>query len=292
MTDVIAIPITSWDRPCSMDQQQEAIRALESGSVLLFPQLRFPIQDAEERLLSPAIAGESKNVSLDPASGILRGSDAGEAEQMQLRAMMMRCATLSKALICNLFPQYEAQLQQARTSYRPIEVAGRETSWRKDDTRLHVDSFPSAPTRGKRILRVFCNVHPRGQNRTWRLGESFQDVAQRFVRTIPKPVWGSSTALNFLGITKSRRSPYDHYMLQLHDRMKADTSYQSQAKQKLYEFPPGTTWIVFTDQVSHAAMGGQYLLEQTFHLPVQSMMNASRSPLRILENLLGRQLTN
>jgi hypothetical protein len=292
MTDVIAIPITRWDQPCSMDAQQDAVRALESGSVLLFPQLPFPVQEGEVRLLSPAVAGESKNVSLDPASGTLRGSDADEAEQQVLRGMMMRFATLSRTLICNLFPHYEAQLQQARTSYRPIEVAGRESSWRKDDTRLHVDSFPSAPTQGKRILRLFCNVNPGGQSRTWRLGESFQDVARRFVGTIPKPIWGSSTALNMLGITKSRRSPYDHYMLQLHDRMKADTTYQSEVKQRLYEFPPGSTWIVFTDQVSHAAMGGQYLLEQTFHLPVQSMMNAAQSPLRILENLLGRQLTN
>jgi len=79
-------------------------------------------------------------------------------------------------------------------------------------------------------------------------------------------------------------------MLRLHDRMKADLTYQSEAVQRLYEFPTGSTWIVFTDQVSHAAMSGQYALEQTFHLPVHAMLDPSQSPLRILERLLGQQL--
>jgi hypothetical protein len=80
-------------------------------------------------------------------------------------------------------------------------------------------------------------------------------------------------------------------MLQLHDRMKADSDYQSQADQTTYDFPAGGTWMTFTDQVSHAAMAGQYVLEQTFFLPVASMMNQSKSPLRVLECLTGQRLT-
>jgi hypothetical protein len=91
-------------------------------------------------------------------------------------------------------------------------------------------------------------------------------------------------------ITKSRRSAYDHFMLQLHDRMKADLEYQSGPNQSAYDFPAGSTWMAFTDQVAHAAMTGQHLLEQTFYLPVRSMMDESKSPLRILERLSGREL--
>jgi hypothetical protein len=80
-------------------------------------------------------------------------------------------------------------------------------------------------------------------------------------------------------------------MLQLHDRMKADPEYQAGAEQIAYDFPPGSTWIVFTDQVSHAAMAGQHLLEQTFYLPVTAMLDQTKSPLRILERLTGRALT-
>jgi len=156
---------------------------------------------------------------------------------------------------------------------------------------LHVDSFPSAPVQGKRILRVFSNVNPDGKCRHWRLGESFEYIAKRFLPSMPGPVWGSSRLLQWCGITKSRRSVYDHFMLQLHDRMKADLAYQSSGDQIDFEFPPGSTWIAFADQVSHAVMSGQYLLEQTFYLPVTSMLDPSRSPLQILERLSGRKLT-
>ena len=72
--------------------------------------------------------------------------------------------------------------------------------------------------------------------------------------------------------------------------MKADLAYQAQAPQSRHEFMPGDTWLVFTDQVSHAAMDGQYALEQTFYLPVHAMRDPSRSPLRVLERLLERRL--
>lgn len=291
MTEIIALPIDRWDRPSLTTERQDVILALEAGKVLFFPRLRFAIMGDETKLLSSTITGRAKNISLDPARGTIRGSQAGETESGLLRSMMTRFAVMSAALLHNLLPSYEADLRQARTSYRPIEIAGRSSSWRKDDTRLHIDSFPSSPTQGKRILRVFANVNPHGRPRTWRIGEPFENVARRYLPLIPRPIRGSELALELLGITKSRRSPYDHYMLHLHDWMKADQAYQAQAAQRYFEFPAASTWAVFTDQVSHAAVSGQYALEQTFHLPVQAMLDPSQSPLRVLERLLGRQLT-
>ncbi len=290
MTEVVSLPIASWDYPYSMAQQERALRALERGSVLLFPLLQFSMQESEQRLLSARIAGDGKNISLNPANGTLRGVNTDAAQMKPLRGMMQRFATFSKILLQNLFPHYESGLQQARTSYRPIEIAGRSTSWRKDDTRLHVDNFPSSPTQGKRILRVFTNINPHGQTRRWRLGEPFESVARRYLPTLPKPIWGASHALKLLGATKSRRSDYDHFMLRLHDHMKADLTYQLESSQTTHDFQSGSTWMVFTDQVSHAAMNGQYALEQTFHLPVDCMQDASRAPLRVLERLLDRKL--
>jgi hypothetical protein len=80
-------------------------------------------------------------------------------------------------------------------------------------------------------------------------------------------------------------------MLQLHDRGKLDDAYQREAKRERIDFPPGSTWLCFTDQVLHAALGGQYLLEQTFLLPPTAMRYPERSPLRTLERLTGRALT-
>ena len=44
-------------------------------------------------------------------------------------------------------------------------------------------------------------------------------------------------------------------------------------------FAPGTTWLCFSDQVMHAAVSGQFMLEQTIHLPVAALYDPARSPL-------------
>lgn len=287
MTEIVSLPIEHWDQACSAQQQDTAVQALEGGSVVLLPHLAFPLDDGERRFLDPRLADAGKNISLNPATGALQGS----RESLEpLRGMVERYAKCSATLLRQLLPGYLPAIQTGRTSFRPVEVEGRTTSWRKDDTRLHVDSFPSSPTQGRRILRLFTNVHPEGRPRTWRLGDSFESVARHYLPSLHRPVWGTSALLQALGITKSRRSAYDHFMLQLHDQMKADATYQAQAPQHTQQFAPGSSWLVYTDQVSHAAMAGQHLFEQTFYLPIEGMRDASTSPLRVLERLLKREL--
>lgn len=290
MTDILALSLASWSPRPTAGEQQQALDALEGGAVLFLPQLRFALDDDEARVLSPALAGQSKNISFDPASGQLRGASADEADLQRLKRVMARFAASTRSLLEQLLPHYATALQQARTSFRPQEIAGRPTSWRKDDTRLHVDSFPSSPTQGRRLLRVFSNINPHGADRHWRLGEPFEAAARRFAPTLRPPLPGSAALLQALGITKSRRSAYDHYMLQLHDRMKADAAYQTEVAQRPHAFPAGSSWMVYTDLVSHAAMRGQYALEQTYQLPVSAMYQPSKAPLRQLERVLGREL--
>jgi len=292
MTTVINIPLTDWNQQCLTATQEHALHALEEGNVLFFPQIGFSIGETEAKLLNPStMFAKSKNISLDVATGRLGGTGLDEVTAKPLQAMMQRFSKCSNDLILSLLPHYKKDLVQARTSFRPVDVEGRSTSWRKDDTRLHVDSFPSSPVQDRRILRVFCNINPHGRNRSWKLGEPFESVAKRYLPFIPAPIWGSSQLLCLFRVTKSRRSAYDHFMLQLHDLMKADFQYQSEINHTTYDFPAGSTWMTFTDQVSHAAMTGQYLLEQTFYLPVASMMDQSKSPLRVLERLTGQKLT-
>jgi hypothetical protein len=203
---------------------------------------------------------------------------------------MQRFSDAAMALVTDVCPAYRARIERRRASFRPAEIAGRQTTWRKDDTRLHVDSFPASPSGGKRILRVFTNVNPEGRARAWRVGDDFEAVASRFVSQLRVPLPGSAQVLRLLHVTKAKRSAYDALMLQLHDRMKADAAFQAHAPQTAIDFPAGSTWMAFTDQVSHAAMAGQYQLEQTFLLPVEAMSDPERSPLRILERLKGRPL--
>ncbi|MGP2690299.1 Kdo hydroxylase family protein, partial [Serratia nevei] len=66
--------------------------------------------------------------------------------------------------------------------------------------------------------------------------------------------------------------------------------YQQRGPQLALAFPPGSSWICFSDQTPHAAMGGQFMLEQTFLLPVNKMQDPQRSPLKVLEQLRGQPL--
>jgi hypothetical protein len=192
--------------------------------------------------------------------------------------------------VAALLPRYAPHLTRARTSLRPQAVGGRAMSWRKDDTRLHVDAFPSRPNHGARILRVFCNVNPRGEERVWRVGEPFEAMAARFLPRLRAQRPGEAAALALLRVTKERRSEYDHLMLGLHDAAKADLDYQRGCTQEEVRFAPGTTWLCFSDQVMHAAMAGQFMFEQTIHLPLAALYDRERSPLATLERLTGRRL--
>jgi hypothetical protein len=288
---IVTLSYSSWSPGIGADTSRELAAQLEVGKVLLLPKLAFELPDCEKKFLDPRWSnGADKNISLENAEGELKGAAGTPAELAELRAMIARFRTGAVTLISLLFPDYEGSLRVARTSFRPVRVEGRTTSWRKDDSRLHVDAFPSRPNRGERILRVFSNVNPATEPRVWRVGSPFADVAAHFLPKIPRPLPGSAAVLQTLHITKSRRSEYDHIMLHLHDSMKADLDYQKNAPQQRVEFPPGSTWICFSDQTSHAAMSGQHMLEQTLHLPVAGLYDSERSPLRILENLTGRAL--
>jgi hypothetical protein len=259
---------------------------LEAGHVVLLPQLGFAVRPPELVHFSPDIA-VAKNVSFDPATGRVGGAAPGDGT---LAEMLRRFSDAAQTLIDDLVPAYRGRVERARASFRPAEIAGRQTTWRHDDTRLHVDSFPASPVQGRRILRLFTNVNPEGRHRSWRLGEPFDDLAVRFGPDLRLPLPLTGSLLRLTGLTKTRRSPYDSLMLQLHDRMKADLDYQKQVPQIRVDFPAASTWIALTDCVSHAAMAGQYQLEQTFLLPIDAMKRPERSPLRVLERIKGRPL--
>jgi hypothetical protein len=281
-------PDTTWaaDGPT---RDVEAV--VEEGRVLSFPRLPFALAEDERRFLDPRWAdAKAKNVSVRWPAGELRGTAAEGADREALRALVVRYAEQSEALVLRLFPHYRGHLRRGNSSFRPAQVANRPTSWRKDDTRLHLDAFPSNPMHGTRLLRVFSNVNPAGAPREWRVGERFEDHARRYLGRIGRPWPGSAWLLQASGITKRRRTEYDHVMLRLHDLAKADPAFQREAPQARVDFAPGTTWVVFSDQVLHAAMGGEHMMEQTFYLEVDCQRHPEASPLRVLERLLQRPL--
>lgn len=268
----------------------EWIAALEAGEVLYFPHLAFPLSAPEQALLKPdLLAPGVRNISLD-ATGRLKGVAGGPEVEAQVAALVGRFAAQARSLCRSLFPAYDAHLRVAPTSLRPTQVSTRKQSVRADDRRLHVDAFPTRPNYGERILRVFTNVNPQGEPRVWRVGEPFEAVARRYLPQARAYHAWQAGLLQALKLTKSLRSEYDHLMLQLHDRMKADEAWQAGSPQLTMPFPSGSTWVCFSDQTVHAAMAGQGMLEQTFHLPVAHQYDPQASPLAILTRLAGRPL--
>jgi hypothetical protein len=278
------------EQPLEPIQQLEAINALEQAQVLFFPKHSFhsPIFSQGHLWTEATLDATHKNISYHYPSerlGKINKSSLNNEVVPLLQGLMHRYAEYAKNLIDKTLPEYSDALLWGRTSFRPAQINQRVSSKRKDDTRLHVDSFSATPVYGNRILRVFANVNPYNEPRIWHLGEPFNEVLARFAPGIPKYQYLAALFLKAIKTTKTLRSPYDHYQIYLHDRMKRDDHYQQTVTKQKVEFPANSTWVVFTDQVSHAALSGQFLLEQTFYLPVAAMKDPTLSPLNHWDNI-------
>jgi hypothetical protein len=87
------------------------------------------------------------------------------------------------------------------------------------------------------------------------------------------------------------RSPYDAFMLHFHDWLKGNREYQENCRKYRFDLPPGSTWLVFTDVVPHAVLGGRLALEQTIIVARDSLGNPELAPSAVLESIAGRVLT-
>ncbi len=126
--------------------------------------------------------------------------------------------------------------------------------------------------------------------RKWLTSDPFEVLAKRFGgKEVPFPRKTLFRSLikgvKKLGLPISLRSPYDTFMLNLHDFLKENEEFQQTCTKNQWEFPPNSCWAVFSDQVSHAAIAGQYALEQTFIVPSSALIHPRTSPLYVLEKL-------
>jgi len=266
---------------------------LERDGVLVLGTEPFQLRPGELALTQRQWGdGRSKNWSYNPQTRELDGVVAGGEAITALRDLMSRYACWARGLIKDYFPAYDDTLEPGRTSLRPRSVQDEPPiSRRKDDRSLHLDAFTSQPVRGRRILRLFCNIDPSGAARAWAIADGgFEDFARRFRSRARRLLPGEAAILEGLALTKCRRTDYDQIMLTMHDAAKRDRDYQRTAPRRFVSFPAGCTWLAFTDQTPHAAVSGQCALEQTFYVPVEALADPAHSPLRSLERLWGAAL--
>jgi hypothetical protein len=80
-------------------------------------------------------------------------------------------------------------------------------------------------------------------------------------------------------------------MLRFHDLLKEDFEYQQTTTKRRLEFPPNTTWLVYTDGVPHSVLSGRYALEQTFIVAPDAQVSQDVTPIRVLERMYGRAMS-
>lgn len=287
-----------------VDQGGAALCAeLEAGNILYFANtpLGFP-QEEREFLLGRKQTSTAfhKNIAYRPAEDRVTGLDKSEdAEAEKLRAILRGYSERAAKFLGDLLPPYAGKWKLDFASYRPLEERGRPARLRARNDLPHVDAFPTRPTNGDRILRFFTNINPQ-RNRVWITSETFETLAPRFTEAIGLPPARSGNAAakalrklaRALHLPGARRSPYDEFMHRCHNAMKEDAKFQESCPKQRWEFSPNSTWVCFTDCVSHAVLEGQYALEQTFLISRHAMVAPQRSPLAVLERLAGHSLTN
>lgn len=281
--------------------KEKFCKELENGNILFFSKcpFDFPKKDIEFLLAQKQTnAAHRKNIAYKPQSDkITNFVKSSDKQQEQLLGVMRGFSHRVTTFLTQLLPPYAGKWRLDYASFRPFQEKGRELRTHARNDLLHVDSFPTRPMHGNRILRFFININP-SESRHWTTTEPFEKLAETFGGShvpFPPDVTGSlihqiKRIVHKLGFPIILRSPYDLFMLELHNFLKENQEFQKNCPKNHWEFPPGSCWIVFTDQVSHAATAGQYALEQTLIIPQQALVTPEKSPLRVLEQFAGRSM--
>ena len=282
-------------------REEDCCRALEEGHVLFFRRIPFELPADDRRfLLERRQTGAVYHTNIayrpesDRVSGVIR---SGREELERLREILRRFSETAVRFTGELLPRYASRWKIDYASFRPQEEAGRSLSRHARNDLLHVDSFPTRPTSGDRIFRVFANINPEA-DRVWRTGETFEELAERFavssglLEKVTRPGIGRKLmgAAASAGLPVPTRPPYDEFMHRFHNFLKESDDYQENARAQRLSFPPGSSWMVFTDMVSHSVLSGRYALEQTFLIARASLLLPQKAPIAILERLSGQTM--
>jgi hypothetical protein len=282
-------------------RSRECCEQLEAGQILFFDGIPYDFPQVERDFLLEQRQSDSKihkNISYRPKQDMLRGSASDKKEDVErLHKIMRHFSDEIIGLLTRVLAPYSSHWTLDYASYRPEEEQGRDLSTHKRNDLLHVDAFPSRPTRGGRILRCFTNINPT-RTRNWLTTDRFPELAEKFARKAGLDEIARSGDTNgFLnalkrtvGIKTVNRSAYDKFMLRFHDYLKDNSDFQENCNKIHINFPPMATWMCYTDSVPHAVLSGQYALEQTFIIPVRALVTPEKSPIRVLEKMAGMPL--
>jgi hypothetical protein len=293
------VTIDRWPLPQPTDYRPE----LENGGVLFFPNTPFLLAEESKDFLRNFSGGAiHKNVAYRPATDRVTGVEADSARIERLTEILREYSRTVVQFTRELLPQYAGSWKLDYASFRPIEEEGRDLPLNKRNDLIHTDAFPSRPTNGDLILRVFTNIHPT-KTRNWITTDPFQVVAERYARHAGlEEIAAAATSarrrflnrsagvLRNIGIPLVPRSGYDRFMLRFHEYLKRNQEFQENCTKYRFDFPPGSTWLTFTDVLPHSVHSGQHALEQTFIISRHSLAHPENAPISILERICAKPL--
>jgi hypothetical protein len=295
---IVTIPATSVTP--TPEQSRVFCAQLESGDILYFPESPVPLAaDDASFLLGQQQTDSSlhKNIAYKPNIDRLSGVDtktADPAAVARLQQIMRAYSTSVVQFLTRFLSPYQQHWKLDYASFRPQEEQNRDLPLRRRNDLLHTDAFPTRPTYGARILRFFNNINPT-RTRDWIVSDPFAATVRQFAphEIAPQPGSALSRAGKAAGralglgtaIPSLKRSPYDDFMMRFHNFLKENPRFQSDCPKYPFQFPPGSSWMVYTDTVPHAVLAGQYALEQTFLVRPEAMVRPEISPLKVLEEI-------
>jgi len=290
----------------SFDSTGNYRSVLERGDILFFRSGGFEIPwEVRTALIGATQDARAihKNIAykphIDAVSGLV---DKSEAEKT--RTAMRTYSRLALEFMARILPEYARAWKVDYASFRSIEERGRDLPLTKRNDLLHVDAFPTRPVFGDLILRCFTNVNAE-QPREWLTSDPFSILAEREAANAGLAAFAASAGSFFSSMRRAavrglqrsglplvERSSYDEFMLHFHNWLKKNEEYQAKCPKYSFNLPPGSTWLVFTDMVPHAVLGGRLALEQTVIVSRESLADRELAPSAILERLAGTSLTS
>jgi len=267
---------------------------LERGELVHFPVCPFALPEGEDRrfLQGRQLRSDTEpTISFDPAAGWLKGYRFTTAPDAERLARLMRTFSDSATgWLANQLPEYCGKWMRDRATLRTEEEAIRPLPHSARSDLLHIDAFPTRPTGGRRILRLYANIND-VEPRVLITSENFEALLARYQAKGRVP-WRTAeewcTPLH--GLQRllhgdwSGRPAYDSFMLKLQQFLRADEEFQERAPRRFWHFAPNSAWLLFADGLSHAVLRGQFALEHSYYVPLPALKRPETAPLTQLVN--------
>ena len=212
---------------------------LEGGELVSFEPCPFPLPSSAERafLFDQKLHSAKKNISFNPSTERVTGfAYASDDQEGRLTAIMKAFALAAEGWLAEVLPRYAASWRPDRASFRPEEEATRKLRLTARNDLMHIDAFPSRPSQGSRILRLYVNIHPTDA-RVWATSDTFDKLIIQYGSLVGLPNlfsegWATRFGQGLLSIFQpgsSERTIYDRFMLRFHHFLKANDQFQERA---------------------------------------------------------------